>query len=118
MTELIKKIADKIKKEEPTNRQAYADLYQILRELLKTNEELSIQCLIWLSEKCFEIVPCPAQSIGKSDKTNSSTTACPMHLVSENSLSCVNIDGNSLVYCRMRLHSAGMARRHIEYFQD
>lgn len=61
MTELIKKVADKIQKES-TNRQAYADLYQILRELLKTNEELSVQCLKWLSEKCFEVVPRLAQS--------------------------------------------------------
>lgn len=55
MLDLIQKIAKKLEKE-PTSYRIHYDLYQIARELLKTDEKSGVKWLKWLSERCEEMV--------------------------------------------------------------
>lgn len=61
MLDLIPKIAEKLKKEPTSYRTAY-DLFQIAREVMKTNHAEGLKWLKYVSEQCNDVIPALAKT--------------------------------------------------------
>lgn len=62
MIDLIEKIAENLKKD-PLNYRIYKDLYSVAKEALKTDKELGLKWLKWISERLNDLIP----SLAKTD---------------------------------------------------
>lgn len=62
MLDLIEKIAENLQKD-PLNYRIYKDLYSVAKEALKTDKELGLKWLKWISERLNDLIP----SLAKTD---------------------------------------------------
>ena len=61
MLDLILKIVKKLEKE-PTSYRIHYDLYQIAREVMKTNRDEGLKWLKVVSQRCNDIIPALAKT--------------------------------------------------------
>lgn len=62
MLDLIEKIAENLQKD-PLNYRIYKDLYSVAKEALKTDKEIGLKWLKWISERLNDLIP----SLAKTD---------------------------------------------------